>query len=65
VISNEPNGVPGMYSNQGVDAQIAFVRVCAHFFSNNAWLEENQLLRNTHRLHGIPALLELALWAPG
>ncbi|WP_377273081.1 prolyl aminopeptidase [Peterkaempfera sp. SMS 1(5)a] len=57
VISNEPNGVPGMYSSREVDARIAFVRICAHFFSNGAWLEEDQLLRNAHRLAGIPAVL--------
>jgi len=33
------------------------VRICAHFFSNGAWLEEGQLLRNAHRLAGIPAVL--------
>ncbi|MFI6844339.1 prolyl aminopeptidase [Kitasatospora sp. NBC_00085] len=57
VISNEPNGVPGMYSDQEADARIAFVRICAHFFSNGAWLEEDQLLRNAHKLAGIPAVL--------
>ena len=57
VISNEPNGVPGMYSDRDVDGQIAFVRICAHFFSNGAWLEEDQLLRNAHKLAGIPAVL--------
>jgi proline iminopeptidase len=57
VISNEPNGVPGMYSAREVDAQIAFVRICAHFFSNGAWLEEGQLLRDAHRLAGIPGVL--------
>jgi hypothetical protein len=46
VISDEPNGTPGMYSNQEAGAQIAFVLICAHFFSNGAWLEEDQLLRN-------------------
>ncbi len=57
VISNEPNGIPGMYSNREVDAQIAFVRICAHFFSNGAWLAEDQLLHNAHKLAGIPAVL--------
>ncbi|WP_042394697.1 prolyl aminopeptidase [Streptacidiphilus carbonis] len=57
VISNEPNGVPGMYSDRDVDAQIAFVRICAHYFSNGAWLEEDQLLRDVGRLAGIPAVL--------
>jgi proline iminopeptidase len=57
VICDEPNGVPGMYSDQEVAAQIAFVRICAHFFSNGAWLEEDQLLRNAGKLAGIPAVL--------
>ncbi|MEU9131696.1 prolyl aminopeptidase [Kitasatospora sp. NPDC048540] len=57
VISDEPNGQPGMYSDREVDDQIAFVRICAHFFSNGAWLAEDQLLRDAHRLAGIPAVL--------
>jgi proline iminopeptidase len=57
VISDEPNGVPGMYSDRDVEAQIAFVRICAHYFSNGAWLAEDQLLRNASRLAGIPAVL--------
>lgn len=40
VISNEPNGVPGMYSDLEVDAQITCVRIRAHFFGNGAWLDE-------------------------
>lgn len=57
VVSDEPNGRPGMYSDREVDERIAFVRICAHFFSNGAWLEEDQLLRDAHRLAGIPAVL--------
>ncbi|MFI8084485.1 prolyl aminopeptidase [Kitasatospora sp. NPDC086009] len=57
VVSNEPNGIPGMYSDREVDEQIAFVRICAHYFSNGAWLEEDQLLRDAHRLAGIPGVL--------
>ncbi|MFI0976023.1 prolyl aminopeptidase [Streptomyces sp. NPDC021093] len=57
VVSGEPNGVPGMYSDREVDAQIAFVRICAHIFGNGAFLEEDQLLRNAHKLAGIPAVL--------
>jgi len=57
VISNEPHGVPGRYSEREVDAQIAFVRICAHVFSRGACLEEDQLLRNAHKLAGIPAVL--------
>ncbi|WP_457032186.1 prolyl aminopeptidase [Kitasatospora sp. P5_F3] len=57
VISNEPNGKPGMYSDREIEAQIAFVRICAHFFSNGAWLDDDQLLHNAHKLAGIPAVL--------
>jgi len=57
VISDEPNGKPGMYSDREVDAQIAFVRICAHYFSHGAWLEEDQLRRDAHRLAGIPGVL--------
>jgi proline iminopeptidase len=57
VVSDEPNGVPGMYSDREIDARIALVRICAHFFSHGSWLEEDQLLRNAHKLAGIPAVL--------
>lgn len=57
VISNEPNGTPGMYSDREVDAQIAMVRICAHYFSNGAWLAEDQSLRDAHKLAGIPGVL--------
>ncbi|KIF75085.1 proline iminopeptidase [Streptomyces sp. 150FB] len=57
VVSDEPNGAPGMYSDREIDEQIAFVRICAHYFSNGAWLEEDQLLRDAHKLAGIPGVL--------
>ncbi|MFG3228826.1 prolyl aminopeptidase [Kitasatospora sp. NPDC048194] len=57
VTSSEPHTPAGMYSDQEVDAQVAFVRICAHYFSNGAWLEEGQLLRDAHRLAGIPGVL--------
>ncbi|MEV4111656.1 alpha/beta hydrolase [Nonomuraea sp. NPDC049695] len=33
------------------------VRICAHYFSNAAWLEEGVLLREAGRLAGIPGVL--------
>ncbi|MFB6893059.1 prolyl aminopeptidase [Kitasatospora sp. NPDC056327] len=57
VVSGEPNGVPGMYSARDGGARIAFVRICARYFSRGAWLEEGQLLRDAHKLAGIPAVL--------
>ena len=57
VISQEPHGTPEMYSDRPPAAQLAFVRICAHYFSNGAWLEEGVLLRNANRLAGIPGVL--------
>jgi proline iminopeptidase len=57
VISLEPNGTLNAYSNRPDDARLAFVRICAHYFSNGAWLEEGALLRDAGRLAGIPGVL--------
>jgi proline iminopeptidase len=57
VISLEPNGKPNAYSSRPPDAALAFVRICAHYFSHGAWLEEGELLRNAGRLRSIPAVL--------
>jgi proline iminopeptidase len=57
VISQEPVGIPNAYTDRPPAAQLAFVRICAHYFSNAAWLEEGVLLRNTNRLVGIPGVL--------
>src|SRR5215218_9046127 len=55
VISHESQGTPNAYSNRPPRAQLAFI--CAHYFSHGAWLEEGALLRDAHRLAGIPGLL--------
>ena len=57
VISLEPNGSPGLYSDRPPDAATAFVRICSHYFSHGAWLEEGELLANAGRLAGIPGVL--------
>jgi proline iminopeptidase len=57
VVSQEPLGIPNAYSDRPPDAQLAFVRICALYFSNAAWLEEGVLLRNANRLAGIPGVL--------
>ncbi|HZG34314.1 MAG TPA: prolyl aminopeptidase [Gaiellaceae bacterium] len=57
VVSQEPQGVRDAYSNRPPRAQLAFVRICAHYFSHGAWLEEGALLRDAHRLAGIPGVL--------
>lgn len=57
VISLEPNGRPNAYSDRPPDSQLAFVRICAHYFSHGVWLEEGGLLREAHRLAGIPGVI--------
>jgi proline iminopeptidase len=57
VISMETNGSPGAYSSRQDDSRLAFVRICAHYFSQGAFLEEGQLLRDAGRLAAIPAVL--------
>jgi proline iminopeptidase len=57
VISLEANGSPGAYSDRPSDAQRALVRICAHYFSHGAWLEDGVLLREAGRLAGIPGVL--------
>jgi proline iminopeptidase len=57
VISAEPNGRPNAYSGRPPAAQLAFVRICSHYFANGAWLAEGALLRDAGRLAGIPGVL--------
>jgi proline iminopeptidase len=57
VISLEPNGSPGAYSDRPPDAALAFVRICSHYFSHGAWLEEGELLAHAGELAGIPVVL--------
>ena len=57
VISLEPSGKPKAYSSRPPAASLAFVRICAHYFSHGAWLEKDELLRNAARLAGIPGVL--------
>ncbi|MGW7688609.1 prolyl aminopeptidase [Streptomyces asiaticus] len=57
VIAHEALGHPGYYSDKPDDGLMAFVRICAHYFAHDAWLDDGQLLRDAHRLAGIPAVL--------
>ncbi|GGL29967.1 proline iminopeptidase [Planomonospora parontospora subsp. antibiotica] len=57
VISLEVNGKPNAYSDRPPADLLAMVRICSHYFSNAAWLEEGVLLREAHRLAGIPGVL--------
>src|SRR3954452_19899291 len=57
VISLESSGRPGAYSDRPPDAALAFVRICAHYSSNGAFLEDGAILRDAARLAGIPGVL--------
>jgi proline iminopeptidase len=57
VISHEVNGNPHAYTDRPPADLLAFARICSHYFSNAAWLEEGALLREAHRLAGIPGVL--------
>ena len=36
---------------------VPFARLALHYFTNLGWLEEDQLIRDAHKLHGIPGVL--------
>ena len=57
VIAHEQLGSPGQYSAKPDAARLAFVRICTHYFARHAWLDDGQLLRDAHRLNGIPGVL--------
>ncbi len=57
VISMERNGTPGQYGQRPDDAQLAFVRICSHYFAHDAFLDDGVLIREAHRLAGIPGIL--------
>jgi proline iminopeptidase len=57
VISMESNGSPGSYSNRPDDAKLAFVRICAHYFAHDGFLEDGVLIRDAGKLASIPGVL--------
>jgi proline iminopeptidase len=57
VLSAEPSGPANPYGDRPDDARLALVRICAHYFSHGAWLDEGVLLREAGRLEGIPGVL--------
>src|SRR3569833_1469872 len=55
VLSGETSGKP--YGDRPGPAKLAMVRICSRYFANGAWLEEGALIRDAHRLAGIPGVL--------
>lgn len=57
VISMENSGKPGQYGNRPDHAKLAFVRICAHYYANDGFLEDGVLIREAGKLAGIPGVL--------
>ena len=57
VLSGETSGEARPYSDRPDAAQRAFVRICSHYFSHGAFLDEGALMLNAHHLAGIPGVL--------
>lgn len=55
VLSMEGMGTP--YTDRVDDTRLGFVRICSHYFAHGAFLEEGALIRDAHRLAGIPGVL--------
>jgi proline iminopeptidase len=56
VVSLEPDSEPDPRYNDP-RFRIAFARIVTHYFHHRAWLEDGILLREAHRLAGIPGVL--------
>ena len=56
-VGTSANPPPGPYTSKGPADLLAFVRICVHYLAHGAWLEEGELLREAHRLAGIPGVL--------
>ena len=58
LLAHETNGRPGAFgAGRSTRDRLALVRICAHYYSHAAWLEEDTLLRAAPRLAGIPSVL--------
>lgn len=56
LLSVLPNYKPGPRWSQP-SFQMAFARIVTHYFRRNAWLEDGALIKNAHRLQGIPGIM--------
>lgn len=57
VLSGETKGASHPFGDRPPSDRLALVRICSHYFSHGAWLEEGALLRDADRLAGIPGVL--------
>ena len=57
MLSLEPNAKPLADSEPVDDYVLAFVRLCAHYFSHAGFVEESAVIRDAGRLEGIPGVV--------
>jgi proline iminopeptidase len=57
VLSTEPGEESYAFRSRSPADRLAIVRLCAHYFSHDAWLEDGILLREADRLAAIPGVL--------
>jgi proline iminopeptidase len=57
VLTGETKGTSNPYGDRPPLAKLAMVRICSHYSAHGAWLDEGVLLREAHRLAGIPGVL--------
>ena len=57
VLSLEPNAPPVADEDPPGDDTLAFVRICAHYYSHGGFLKEGTVIHNARRLAGIPGVL--------
>ena len=57
VLSTGPGGTSHAFRRRAPADRLAIVRICAHFFSHHAWLDDGILLRQAGQLAAIPAVL--------
>ena len=56
IVAVHPDHTPSpRYANP--DFRLGFARLVTHYWRNDAWLEDGILLRDMHRLSGIPGIL--------
>jgi proline iminopeptidase len=57
LLAHEPGGTPNAFRSRSLADKLALVRICAHYFTHQAWLDDGALLRDAGRLAGIPGVL--------
>jgi proline iminopeptidase len=57
LVSGEDKGQSGVYITMPPLDRLALIRICAHYFSHGAFLEDGALIRDAGRLAGIPGVM--------